>query len=227
MRKTFTALGAAALLALAAGVAYATIPDGQGVIHACYKTNKGDLRVIDTGGCAVGELPLSWNQIGPQGPVGPQGPQGAPGETGVEKVTKLTTDVADKFVPSDSSFHERVMLGRFTKASDATRLRITWQGPASISGPAAGACTFQLRIDGAKDTGSTSPAMEGAEGGDATLVMFADTYSEAPIADTAYFPALPAGLHYITLWVRGSEPSDSCPTNAGVFPMSVEVEEMP
>jgi hypothetical protein len=29
------------------GVAYATIPDGQGVIHACYAKSGGALRVID------------------------------------------------------------------------------------------------------------------------------------------------------------------------------------
>jgi hypothetical protein len=54
----------AALLALAGGVAYATIPDGQGVIRACYKTLKGDLRVIDSGACTSGELPLSATRAG-------------------------------------------------------------------------------------------------------------------------------------------------------------------
>jgi hypothetical protein len=50
---------------------------------------------------------------------------------------------------------------------------------------------------------------------------------EVPVADTAYFLGLSAGLHYITVWVRGTEPSDSCTTNAGGFPMSIVVEEMP
>jgi hypothetical protein len=85
MKKRLTALGAAALLAVAAGVAYAAIPDGQGVIHACYKVNKGDLRVIDSGACAAGEAGVSWNQTGPQGqagPAGPAGPQGLEGPPG-------------------------------------------------------------------------------------------------------------------------------------------------
>jgi hypothetical protein len=34
------------LIALAGGIAYATIPDSVGVIHGCYGTN-GQLRVID------------------------------------------------------------------------------------------------------------------------------------------------------------------------------------
>jgi hypothetical protein len=82
MRRTFAAVAAVAALALAAGVAYATIPDGQGVIHACYRTNKGDVRVIDSGSCAAGEAALSWNQTGPQGPAGPAGPQGLQGPQG-------------------------------------------------------------------------------------------------------------------------------------------------
>jgi hypothetical protein len=82
MRKTFTALGAAAVLALAAGVAYATIPDGQGVIHACFKTDSGQLRVSDAGACNPSETPLSWSQAGPAGPQGPPGPQGLAGPPG-------------------------------------------------------------------------------------------------------------------------------------------------
>ena len=39
-------IGVVAGLALAGGVAYATIPDANGVIHGCYKKS-GDLRVID------------------------------------------------------------------------------------------------------------------------------------------------------------------------------------
>jgi hypothetical protein len=75
---------------IAGGVAYATIPDGSGVIHGCYVksgSNIGHLRVIDTGAgqaCRATETPIAWNQTGPQGavgqtgPTGPQGPSGAP-----------------------------------------------------------------------------------------------------------------------------------------------------
>ncbi len=67
---TVTALGA---VAFAAGIASATIPDSGGQIHACYKTENGQLRVTDSGACASSESPLSWNQIGPAGPAGPSG----------------------------------------------------------------------------------------------------------------------------------------------------------
>lgn len=78
------AIAAAALLVLA-GVAYATIPDGDGVIHGCYGTSSGSLRVIDsTAGeaCNKKETAINWNQTGPDGPAGQTGPQGAAGAQG-------------------------------------------------------------------------------------------------------------------------------------------------
>jgi hypothetical protein len=70
-----------------AGIAYASIPDANGVIHGCYLNARGTLRVIDTAtqNCTSGETPLSWKQTGSQGqqgPTGPGGPQGATGPTG-------------------------------------------------------------------------------------------------------------------------------------------------
>jgi len=86
--RVVIAVMVAAFLTFAAGVAYAMIPDGQGVIHGCSKNDNGQLRVIDSGGCAPSEKPLSWSQTGPQGPPGPKGdtgdtgPQGPPGVLG-------------------------------------------------------------------------------------------------------------------------------------------------
>ena len=68
-----------------ASVAYA-IPNA-GVIHGCYKTADGKLRVIDPNNgdaCLSSETALDWNQVGPQGPTGPQGPQGPAGPTGAQ-----------------------------------------------------------------------------------------------------------------------------------------------
>jgi len=79
-------LAAAVALVAAAGVAYAAIPDSGGVVHGCYATRDGSLRVIDA---ATGqscdprkENALDWNVAGPQGPVGPAGPQGGVGPQG-------------------------------------------------------------------------------------------------------------------------------------------------
>ena len=71
----------AAVAAIAAGVAYATIPDSNGVISGCYN-KQGVVRVIDTsagGKCTAGETALDWSQTGPSGPPGSQGPPGPPG----------------------------------------------------------------------------------------------------------------------------------------------------
>ncbi len=65
-------LGGRLVLALAVGgtvfgiacAVQASIPDANGVIHGCYKTNTGSLRVIDNAGssCAASETPLNWSQ---------------------------------------------------------------------------------------------------------------------------------------------------------------------
>lgn len=83
-------VAAAAVAAVAAGIAVASIPDGAGNIHACYKTDTGVLRVIDTGGgdaCKPpSEAALQWNVIPPHGPAGPQGPQGPAGPQGAKGI---------------------------------------------------------------------------------------------------------------------------------------------
>jgi hypothetical protein len=81
------ALGVLALAGLAAGAAYAAIPDAAGVIHGCYRTSTGDekgqLRVVeDPASCRSNETPIQWNQQGEAGPQGPPGPPGADGQDG-------------------------------------------------------------------------------------------------------------------------------------------------
>jgi hypothetical protein len=85
-----------ALVALAAGlvtagVAYATIPDGNGVFTACKLNATGTIRLIDTSApstsvlshCTSLETQISWNQKGQPGAAGPQGPAGADGKDGL------------------------------------------------------------------------------------------------------------------------------------------------
>jgi hypothetical protein len=54
------------------------------VINGCYKTQNGQLRVIDpaTGHCLPSETAISWNQNGPTGSQGPTGPRGPTGPKG-------------------------------------------------------------------------------------------------------------------------------------------------
>jgi hypothetical protein len=82
-RRGFWLLAASTVgLALAGGIAYATIPDSGGVIHACFKptdaTKSGGaaLNVVDSESgatCKTGDTALTFNQQGPPGPQGPPG----------------------------------------------------------------------------------------------------------------------------------------------------------
>lgn len=83
-KRAIVASAAAAALLVAAGVAYATIPDSNGVIHGCYARSGGSLRVIDASvtNCKSTETSLDWNVQGPQGPQGPTGPTGPAGPQG-------------------------------------------------------------------------------------------------------------------------------------------------
>lgn len=70
-------------------IVMASVPDGTGVIHSCYKNGalQNTFRVIDsaTTNCNANETALTWNQkgvkgdTGAAGAIGPQGPQGPAG----------------------------------------------------------------------------------------------------------------------------------------------------
>jgi hypothetical protein len=85
-RRLLIAMSVVVVLGAAvAGVAIASIPDSGGVIHGCYTTLGGGLRVIDTDlgqKCKSKETALTWSQTGPQGLAGPAGPQGDAGAQG-------------------------------------------------------------------------------------------------------------------------------------------------
>ena len=98
-RRRLLGFAVAASLALSAGiatVAYASIPDGSGVIHACYHVNgagqvdgSATLRVIDAAStnkdgtaCKKDENALDWNQQAIQGQQGPQARRARKGHRG-------------------------------------------------------------------------------------------------------------------------------------------------
>lgn len=82
------ALVAAAVVIVGATAATATtalqsIVGADGVIHGCFKSQNGQLRVVAEGeACGPSEQALAWNQTGPQGAQGPQGPEGDEGDKG-------------------------------------------------------------------------------------------------------------------------------------------------
>jgi collagen triple helix repeat protein len=89
MRPKRILIAAAVIAVVCSGSAVAfaagklSIPGSNGIINGCYNRTNGNLRVVAAAGaCRHPELPVSWNQTGPQGPAGPQGPTGATGATG-------------------------------------------------------------------------------------------------------------------------------------------------
>ncbi len=84
LRRHHVAL--AALFFALGGTAYAAlggIPDSRGVIHACFKTTNGALRVVRAGSkCRKGERGVGWNQQGHTGKAGQPGTSGQPGAPG-------------------------------------------------------------------------------------------------------------------------------------------------
>ncbi len=90
---------AAVSLGVGAAIAVASVPGGDGVIHACYLTAPGgaplagapNVRIIDPSagqacnppaGAGSPEATLAWNTAGP---AGPQGPAGANGTATIEQ----------------------------------------------------------------------------------------------------------------------------------------------
>src|SRR5947209_7455376 len=96
-----------AVLAVAGG-AFASIPDGGGVLHGCYNKINGLLRVIDVPSqhCRRGEQAVSWSQTGPQGAQGIQGVQGNPGLVWRGTWGAGTTYKADDAVSSGGSAYK-------------------------------------------------------------------------------------------------------------------------
>ena len=108
------AVSAVALVAIAGAVTYAVADiGGGGMINGCYKSQNGQLRVIDpaTDHCLPSETAISWSQTGPQGspgptgpagpteptgPSGPTGPQGAKGATGATGPQGLKGDTGPR-----------------------------------------------------------------------------------------------------------------------------------
>src|SRR5215471_14874534 len=115
-------------LAIAGGIAYATIPDSAGQIHGCYSPNgakaKGGtpLNIVDTdaAACSNGQQAIPWGQtgpagqIGPQGPIGPMGPQGPAGPTdvwdgshygGTQALTKGASTIVAVIAPPPGNYY--------------------------------------------------------------------------------------------------------------------------
>jgi Collagen triple helix repeat (20 copies) len=89
-RRVALAVTAVVVVAIAGGITYAVADIGSGgVINGCYKSQNGQLRLIDpaTDHCLPSETPISWGQTGTQGPPGPKGDKGDKGDPGPQGAT--------------------------------------------------------------------------------------------------------------------------------------------
>ena len=87
MKRIAMAIACAIGAAAVGSLAYGAVPDRNGVIHACYDKQSGQMRIFDSEmatpkSCGAKETAISWNRTGPQGPIGPAGASGATGPTG-------------------------------------------------------------------------------------------------------------------------------------------------
>jgi hypothetical protein len=127
--KTFSiVMGALAIVGLTlGGIAYASIPDSGDVIHGCYQTNKGDLRVIDNASaqCRNNESRLDWNAQGPPGPAGSSHAFQASVDTAIVHETPTTLVTLE--VPTGNY----VVFGKTTLFSDPVSASCSLLGGAS------------------------------------------------------------------------------------------------
>src|SRR5262249_46799147 len=122
------ALAAAIALLLTVGVAAASVPDGTGTIHACYKKSGGDVRIIDPSAgesCVSSELLFGWLQAGPQGSQGEIGDKGTMGQQGVQGVSGLTQDPSTMVV-TDTAFADPQIGGVFKELSCPQGTKVLW-----------------------------------------------------------------------------------------------------
>jgi hypothetical protein len=111
LRLTRRRVALVALVAglVTAGVAYATIPDSNGVYTACKLNATGTIRLIDPslsgllGRCNASlETQINWNQKGQKGDPGAAGAPGAKGDPGAPGEKGEKGDKGDKGDPGGS-----------------------------------------------------------------------------------------------------------------------------
>jgi hypothetical protein len=198
-------LSAAAVLLLGI-VAYASIPDANGIIHGCYKKTSGQLRVIDeqTSACDANETPIQWGQTGPQGPPAPP-----------RLITVATEN--DTFLQIGCT--QTIRSKEFVKQSDTSSLRITYSDTANVTiFTQGGAPSFvvEVRIDGS--TASPTPIYSSIveEGVNAAIIRGFTAFG--------YANGIPAGTHTLTTHYSRFvfQPSTCYRSNA----YTVEIEEI-
>jgi hypothetical protein len=123
-----------ALLALAGGIAYATIPDSNGVFTACKLNATGTIRLIDPslgstsllGHCTSLETQISWNQ------QGQAGKDGASVKSADAETLAAGSAASASFDPASGNVHFKIPKGDKGDKGDQGP-----QGPSGSTGPVA------------------------------------------------------------------------------------------
>ena len=175
--------GARLLAALAVGGAMfgiatavqASIPDGNGVIHACFAKNNGALRAIDTDAGQVcdtkREGALSWSQTGGPGARGATGPTGATGIAGTNGTNG--TNGQNGATGATGPSGPRGPSGSLSSFDDLAGLPCSGQqgGKISISYGSDGTVTLKCGLP----VGHTTLAADAADG-DTTMMVTNSTF---------------------------------------------------
>jgi hypothetical protein len=81
-----TLLAVIAMVVATGGVSKATVPDSEGLIHACVTPQTGEMRILDPDAvpalCKTGQYLLTWSARGPEGDEGEDGDRGRRGKQG-------------------------------------------------------------------------------------------------------------------------------------------------
>lgn len=178
LRRHLSYANVASTLALVfamGGGAYAALsPVHNGVIHSCYRTSNGALRVVRAGArCGRHERALAFNQRGPAGrrgatglpgPAGKTGATGKTGKTGASgrSVTSATLGVGNANCPNGGSSFTSVSGTTFACSGVATSFAsvdsagtlAASRGVTAVQAPGPG--VYCLKLSGAPSVGVAS-----------------------------------------------------------------------
>jgi hypothetical protein len=177
-----------ALVFAMGGGAYAALsPVHNGVIHSCYRTSNGALRVVRAGArCGRHERALAFNQRGPigrRGPTGlagPTGETGAAGKTGVSgrSVTSATLGAGNANCPDGGSSFTTVSGTTFACSGVATSFASV-DAPGTLAAsrsvtaarPGVGTGVYCLKLSSAPSVGVASVRGDAASRGSAQVLI--------------------------------------------------------
>ena len=179
-----------ALVFAMGGGAYAALsPVHNGVIHTCYRTSNGTLRVVRAGArCGRRERALAFNQRGPVGARGATGAKGDTGKTGAtgktgrtgaagRSVTSATLGVGNATCPSGGSSFTSVSGTTFACNGVATSFAnvdaggtlAASRGITAVQRPSPG--VYCLRVSSAPTVGVASVRGDAGTAGSAQVLV--------------------------------------------------------